>query len=164
MTRDALEIELLDWMRRGATAEPNPERFERLALELFAFQFRACAPYARLCESLGRSPERVSCVEEIPAVPTGAFKEFALRCFDAENVVKTFRTSGTTSDRRGELHLDTLALYEASLLASLQRCLLPASLFRAQPLPCRTQTISLCRPLVRRRLLRYPSQMPWYPI
>ena len=125
MRRDVIEAELLHWMREGATAKQDPERFERLALELFAFQFEACAPYARLCESLDRRPGQVSCVEEIPAVPTGAFKEFELRCFEAEDVIKTFRTSGTTLERRGELHLDTLALYEASLLASLRRCLLP---------------------------------------
>ena len=74
MTRDALEAEILDWMAGGSGAAPDPERFERLALALFAFQFEACAPYARLCASLGRSPDRVSRVEEIPAVPTGAFK------------------------------------------------------------------------------------------
>jgi len=60
----------------------------------------------------------------VPAVPTGAFKEFALRCFPAEATCKTFRTSGTTTERRGELLLDTLRLYEASLLASLRHCFL----------------------------------------
>ena len=58
------------------------------------------------------------------AVPTGAFKEVALRGFPAECTVATFRTSGTSSERRGELHLDTLELYEASLLANLRRNLI----------------------------------------
>ena len=60
MSRGVIEAELLHWMREGATAKQDPERFERLALELFAFQFEACAPYARLCESLDRRPGPVS--------------------------------------------------------------------------------------------------------
>ena len=51
-----------------------------------------------------------------------------LRCFPPEAEVKTFRTSGTSAagaGRRGALHLDTLALYEASLLPTIRRLLLP---------------------------------------
>jgi len=62
---------------------------------------------------------------EIPAVPTGAFKELPLRCFPPERALHVFRTSGTSLARRGELQLDTLALYEASLRASFERGVLP---------------------------------------
>ncbi len=123
MNRPALENELLAWMASGEWA-PDPERFERIALELFCFQFEHCDPYARLCRSLHLTPDQISCADEIPAVPTGAFKEFDLRCFEAEETVRTFRTSGTSTDRPGELHLDHLELYEASLLASLRHALL----------------------------------------
>ena len=117
--RAAIEAELLDWM--GATPwRRDAARFERLALALFRFQYGACAPYRRFCRSLGRDPDRVDRVEDIPAVPTGAFKEFDLRCFPASAGVKTFRTSGTSTAQRGQLHLDTLRLYEASLLSSLR--------------------------------------------
>jgi len=123
-TRDAIERELLAWMTE-ATPAIDPARFERLALALFGYQFAACPAYAALCTSLGRPPEHVERVEEIPPVPTGAFKEFALRCFPEADTTKIFRTSGTSATRRGELHLDTLELYEASLLASLRRSFLP---------------------------------------
>ncbi|MEM9175934.1 MAG: long-chain fatty acid--CoA ligase [Myxococcota bacterium] len=121
--RATIERALLDWMS-APSAERDDARFERLALDLFRFQFGACAPYARLCTSLERTPDSVARVEDIPAVPTGAFKEFALRCFPEARTEKIFRTSGTSVERRGELHLDTLALYEASLLASLRRAFL----------------------------------------
>jgi hypothetical protein len=100
--------------------QADEARFERLALALFRFQFDACEPYARFCRSFDRTPENVTRSDEIPAVPTGAFKEFDLCCFDPREAVKTFRTSGTSSERRGQLHLDTLRLYEASLLSSLR--------------------------------------------
>ncbi len=122
--RAALDRELLDWM-----AEPewqrDETRFETLALGVFAHQFHHCPPYARFAEARGCTPERVTDWREIPPVPTGAFKEVALRGFSPAETVKTFRTSGTSGQKRGALHLDTLALYEASLLASLETLLVP---------------------------------------
>jgi hypothetical protein len=122
--RAALDAELLGWMRE----EPwrvDPARFERLALALFEFQFAHCEPYARFCAARGSTPERVGSWREIPAVPTGAFKELALRSFPGERECHVFRTSGTSVRKRGVLHLDTLALYEASLLPSFRRFVLP---------------------------------------
>jgi hypothetical protein len=124
MNREAVEAELLAWMGEREPSDDDA-RFERLALALFAHQFAHCAPYRRFCESRGRTPDGVTSWREIPAVPTGAFKEVPLRCFPAEQTVKTFRTSGTSGQRRGELLLDTLALYEGSLLPSLCRMLFP---------------------------------------
>jgi hypothetical protein len=127
MARAELESEILEWMAQSpwpsAEAQANDSgnaRFERLALALFRFQFESCQPYARFCEFLERTPATIGKFADIPAVPTGAFKEFDLCCFEPTASIKTFRTSGTSSDRRGQLHLDTLKLYEASLLSSLR--------------------------------------------
>jgi len=127
--RAALDRELLAWMGEpwGAADEAPPidARFDALARRLFAFQVARCPAWARFCAARGRTPERIRAWREIPPVPTGAFKELALRSFPAERTVKTFRTSGTATALRGELHLDTLALYEASLLPSFERFVLP---------------------------------------
>jgi len=122
--RTDLDARVLAWIREGSW-QPDEARFEALALELFAFQFERCAPYARFCAGRGRTPAKVKTWREIPAVPAGAFKEVALRSFTPERTLHTFRTSGTATARRGELHLDRLDLYEASLLASFERFLLP---------------------------------------
>ena len=122
--RAAIERELLAWIQ----CEPERDdeaRFERLALALFAFQFEANLPYGRFCAARGLTPSSVTSWQEIPAVPTGAFKELPLRCFPAERTLHVFRTSGTSLARRGELQLDTLALYEASLQPSFERGVLP---------------------------------------
>jgi len=118
----------LDRRVRAWMSEPFAEdeaRFAALALELFAFQFERCAPYARFCEGRGRTPVTVRAWQEIPAVPAGAFKELALRSFPAERTCKVFRTSGTSLERRGALPLDTLEVYEASLLPTFERFVLP---------------------------------------
>jgi hypothetical protein len=122
--RAALDARVLAWMREDAW-RPDDVRFDALARELFAFQFERCAPYRRLCTSRGRTPETVARWQDIPAVPTGAFKEMALRSFPPERERHVFRSSGTTAERRSELHLDTLELYEASLLPSFRRGVLP---------------------------------------
>lgn len=122
--RRALETEILAWMAEGSWAA-NEERFERLALELFRYQARACAPYRALLERRSVDPDRVTSWREIPAVPTGAFKELEIRSFPAHQTVHVFRTSGTATERRGCLYLDSLDLYEASLRPSFRRALLP---------------------------------------
>ena len=122
--RAAIDKAMLAWMNESDPA-PDDERFAATALELFEHQFAHCKPYARFCAQRGRTPSDVEDWREIPAVPTGAFKELALRGFAPEAGVKTFRTSGTSTERRGELHLDTLALYEASLMPTIRRLLFP---------------------------------------
>jgi hypothetical protein len=134
VSRERVERELLAWMRDEPERE-DEARFERLALELFRWQLAHCAPYRRFCEGRGiaTDPGAGGAGREaggpgwraLPPVPTGAFKELALRSFPAHATVKTFRTSGTAAERHGELHLDTLALYEASLLPSFEAGLLP---------------------------------------
>jgi hypothetical protein len=122
--RAELDARILAWMGETAAGE-DEARFEELALELFSHQFARCEPFARFCGLRGATPGSVASWREIPAVPTGAFKEMALRSFPAERECHVFRTSGTSLRKRGELHLDTLALYEASLLPSFERHLLP---------------------------------------
>lgn len=121
--RADLDRRVRAWMR-----EPWREdaaRFDALAQELFAFQFERCAPYARFCAGRGVRPAGIRSWRDIPAVPTGAFKELPLRSFAAERTSKVFRTSGTSFERRGALYLDTLEVYEASLLPTFERFVLP---------------------------------------
>jgi len=123
--RKKLDTAVLRWMREAASPDGwriDEERFNELALEVFAFQARHCEPYARYCAEVG-APKPVDW-REIPSVPTGAFKELRLASFDENETAKIFRTSGTSEGRCGELHLDTLELYEASLLPTLERLLL----------------------------------------
>jgi hypothetical protein len=122
--RATLDARVVAWTRERDW-KPDEARFAALALELFAFQFERCPAYARFCRACGATPAQVASWREIPAVPTGAFKEVALRSFPEELEAHVFRTSGTSTETRGALHLDTLAVYEASLRASFERWMLP---------------------------------------
>jgi hypothetical protein len=122
--RAPLDADVLRWMREPAWRRDDA-RFEELALRVFAYQFEHCAPYRRFCEGRGRTPRSLTRSLEIPPVPTGGFKELVLTSFPLARAVHRFRTSGTTAGARGVLYLDTLALYEASLLPSFRRHVLP---------------------------------------
>lgn len=91
--------------------------FNRLALDVHAFQRRWNEPYARFCSARSSTREEPVHWREIPATPQSAFKRFALSCVPPEQIGKTFLTSGTTGETRGAHHFRDTALYEAALLA-----------------------------------------------
>jgi hypothetical protein len=122
--RSALETRILDLMKVPDWRD-DEAHFDQLARHLFTLQYARCDAYARFARARGAVPERIASWREIPAVPAGAFKEMRLCCFPPTETCKTFRTSGTSGPKRGELHLDTLELYEASLLPTLDHLLFP---------------------------------------
>jgi hypothetical protein len=116
----------IDAWRAGA---PAPD-FESWALRLFAHQFERNVPYRAFCERRGITPATVACADDVPAVPTAAFRHVDLACGPAE---ATFVTSGTTRpELRGRHVVPHLALYRSSALATFERFVLPDG-FR---LPC----------------------------
>jgi hypothetical protein len=125
VSRESLDRAVLDWIAEGAIAPDDDGRFERLALELFAYQHEHNPAYRRLVRAYGVDAESVRSWRAIPAVPTGAFKEARLAVFAPDREVRTFRTSGSTAEKRGELHLDRLEIYEASLLSTFSTYVCP---------------------------------------
>ncbi|HXZ85560.1 MAG TPA: long-chain fatty acid--CoA ligase [Myxococcota bacterium] len=125
MTRAELEREVLAWIAEGVDAKPSEERFEALALALFQLQLEHGEAYRRLCAAFGCDPRRVRHWHDVPAVPTGAFKEARLAIFPPAATVRVFRTSGSSTAARGALELDDLALYDASLEATFRAFVCP---------------------------------------
>jgi hypothetical protein len=102
------------------------ERFDRLALRVFAWQFGANSTYRRFAEARGRTPSSLTSWREVPAVPAAAFKHLPLISGAPDSVERVFRTSGTTAGgRRGTHHVRSLELYRASLLPTFRARILP---------------------------------------
>lgn len=78
-------------------SEPSGTDFNELALTAFAFQYRLIEPYRQLCQQQQAEPGRLIHWTEIPPVPALAFKSVRLMSAPAR---ETFRSSGTTGDRR----------------------------------------------------------------
>lgn len=102
---------------------------ERLAVRLFRWQYARNAVLARVADAALDGRE-VREIDEIPAVPTDVFKHARVACFAPERAVRTFRTSGTTQEVRGEHHFEDLSLYESAAESAARRWLLPRSAYR----------------------------------
>ncbi|HZY59025.1 MAG TPA: acyl-CoA reductase [Candidatus Binataceae bacterium] len=111
--------QVLDFIRN-----PDPTRFERLALAVFARQFELVQPYREYCLSRGVSLARVRSVAAIPPVSTAAFKYVV---FSSGPPQRIFLTSGTSRGReeRGRHFVADLEHYRLSAMTHLERMLFP---------------------------------------
>lgn len=98
---------------RGATND-----FNQLALEIFAYQYQYCQPYQIYCNNLGKQPRNVSHWQDIPAVSTEVFREFALTTFPLTQAQYIFHTSGTSQQQPGKHYYADLSLYDAAIYSS----------------------------------------------
>src|SRR5258706_11702578 len=110
-----LQQRVLELISRGVAQATTEAEFDRLAREVFVFQYERCAVYRAYCDRRKQAPQSVAHWKEIPATPTSAFKDFALTCFPVEQAVAEFHTSGTTREQSGKHFLATLELYHAAI-------------------------------------------------
>ncbi len=156
----ALRAELVDRFRLGAATPWSDAVFADLALRVFEFQYHSVPVYRALCDARGITPDVLERWEDIPAVPTAAFKTFDL-CTIHRPAERVFLTSGTTAghDTRGRHHVADLGLYDASLLPNARAHLLhdaTPTLVALMPPPAQAPDSSLSYMLgvVRDRLCR----------
>ncbi len=119
----SLKKDISDFIKAGTEQKDTEKRFNDLALRLFEYQFNANVPYQRFCAKRGVEPGQIKKWEEIPAVPSNVFKEIPLATFPADQAVKLFVSSGTTSpDKRSKVYIDEtgLELMDISFQESIQ--------------------------------------------
>jgi len=94
-------------------------QFNSLALDVFRYQFNRNPAYQNFCKASEIQPDKISQWQDIPAVPTDTFKhsEYPLATFPVENTLKTFLTSGTTSELKGHHHFPSTRLYDQSIIS-----------------------------------------------
>ena len=112
--------------RGGTGSGPGPDSslpsFDELALQAFAFQFARLPAYRRLCEGRGLDPGTVRRWQDVPAVPTLAFRTLELATGPA---AETFRSSGTTGEARSVHRHPFPELYRATVDAAFPAACLP---------------------------------------
>ncbi len=121
----SLKNSVLQLIADGATGPQDDNGFNEIALSLFRYQVEMNQPYRAFCSHRNIAPNIVSHWTEIPALPTSAFKEFDVACFDPSEAHTVFESSGTTGSKPSRHHISDLSLYEASLLAHFKLCILP---------------------------------------
>jgi len=116
--------DLIEAIRRFV-ADPGAAELDELAREAFAFQVERSAPIRTLAAARGVDARRMTSWREIPPVPALAFKSVDLlpAGVDPERAL-TFRSSGTTAERRSVHRHPFPALYRATIDAAFPgRCL-----------------------------------------
>ncbi|MDQ2864721.1 MAG: hypothetical protein M3R51_00700 [Candidatus Eremiobacteraeota bacterium] len=123
----ALDREILNLISRWHSigADIDDRYFNDLALRVFAHQLRYNEPYARYAASFGVTLSALPATwNDIPAVPSAAYKETVLATFDVSRAALAFQTSGTTQGIAGRHYMENAALYDAALLATFDRFVL----------------------------------------
>lgn len=87
--------------------------FEKLALEIFRFQYENNSVYRQYVNALQVETEAIQCLEQIPSLPIRFFKSHAVKTttFDAAAV---FESSGTTGSVNSRHFVKDMQLYAGS--------------------------------------------------
>jgi hypothetical protein len=98
--------------------------FDRLALDLFAYQCETVPAYRRLCENRGIAPASVSTWHDIPCAPVEIFREDLHLPGERPHA---FLSSGTTDgdQYRSKHELRSLETYRSSSLKHFQTMVMP---------------------------------------
>jgi phenylacetate-coenzyme A ligase PaaK-like adenylate-forming protein len=96
------------------------EDFDRLALEVFRFQYNNVLVYRTFCNLLNRNVSEVKTVEHIPFLPIQFFKSNEII---SENLTEqiVFTSSGTTGSITSKHYVADLKLYEKSFLKAFEK-------------------------------------------
>lgn len=91
--------------------------FNAIAMKVFEHQYQRNKAYQNFCLASEISLDQANHWHDIPALPTDAFKigSSPLATFPIQDAVKTFLTSGTTTETRGMHHFSSTKLYDHSI-------------------------------------------------
>ncbi len=126
--REAADLDTESLVRRvTAFVGQGTGSFETLAREAFDFQYHRVAPFRRLCDHRGLTPQSLDPFDwtRIPAVPVMAFRRQKLH---AAEPVEIFRSSGTTGGAQARsVHYHPFPdLYRRVIDATFPHACLPA--------------------------------------
>lgn len=121
-----IDRDILEFIEKGI--DTNDELlFNELALKIFTVQYEYNSLYQKFCRRRDKTPETVFSWEDIPAIPTDAFKNSELSLFPQYSR-RTFMTSGTSNpDEKGVVKYDSggLALMDATIRVAASEFLFP---------------------------------------
>ena len=87
--------------------------FVQAALQTFGYQYQHNQVYQRFCLLLGRTPDKVRQLTDIPFLPIEFFKSEAVYCGN-ERPATVFTSSGTTGSQTSRHYVKDLAVYQQS--------------------------------------------------
>ncbi|OAD91382.1 acyl transferase [Aequorivita soesokkakensis] len=95
------------------------EDFERLALEVFRFQYENVSVYRQFCNHLKTNVSEVKNIENIPFLPIRFFKNHKIVANNLEEET-IFTSSGTTGSITSKHYISNVKIYEKSFLKAFE--------------------------------------------
>ena len=97
----------------------NSSQFNKLALEIFNFQYDNNTIYRNFCNYLGKSKSNVTTVKDIPYLPIEFFKSKKVITKNQKPQI-VFESSGTTGQLVSKHYVSNLAIYVKSYLKTFE--------------------------------------------
>ncbi|MUP44605.1 acyl transferase [Gramella sp. BOM4] len=98
----------------------NEQEFNSVCMEVFKFQFEHNKIYGQFCRLLGKDPENVQAIQEIPFLPIEFFKRKKILSREKEPEI-IFTSSGTTGSQTSKHLVTDLKIYEKSFLKAFEK-------------------------------------------
>jgi len=98
----------------------RPSGFEEMALQTFAYQYHFNDIYAQYARAVGRPPEKVTTVQDIPYLPIRFFKSHSVVAGDFKPAA-IFESSGTTQTVNSRHMIKDLDLYKRSFMLAFRQ-------------------------------------------
>jgi Acyl-protein synthetase, LuxE len=107
-----------EWNDKIFSLQPPP--FGEMALQAFLYQYRHNTIYGQYADAVGRPPEKVVSLKDIPFLPIRFFKSHTVvsGTFEPEAV---FESSGTTQTVNSRHYVKSRALYQQSFMKAFQQ-------------------------------------------
>ena len=90
------------------------QNFDRIAFEVFKFQYKNNTVYKSYCDLLKKTPSNDENISRIPFLPISFFKSHSVIC--TKKYEKVFYSSGTTNDNLSKHYVSDINIYEKSFL------------------------------------------------
>ncbi len=92
------------------------DEFEEMALKVFKFQFHHNQVYHQFCSLLGKHPDHIKFIHEIPFLPIEFFKNKKV-VVNPQKIDEIFTSSGTTGSQTSKHYINDIAVYQESYLS-----------------------------------------------
>jgi phenylacetate-coenzyme A ligase PaaK-like adenylate-forming protein len=112
--------ESIDSLLRKKLFRMSPNEFEKVAIEVFRFQYAHSYIYNQWCRQLGVRLSAVKKLDDIPFLPVEFFRNHKITSTQHEAQV-VFTSSGTTSSMTSKHFVADVSLYEESYLSAFRR-------------------------------------------
>jgi phenylacetate-coenzyme A ligase PaaK-like adenylate-forming protein len=102
-------MDLAEWYAIGPYSQSRDVKaavLSKALLDLTSHHIERCESYRRILDAVGFDPAEATSYLDIPSLPVRLFKELDLRSVDADAVVKTMTSSGTSGQSVSRIYLD----------------------------------------------------------